>query len=335
MPLTRISVKFADEQKTFGYPQFAPPGKMLAVSAFPAKRAFSREEVLRVFRITERQLRSWEKQGLILARDDFALNELVAVKTLVKLRENHVSPRQVRKAVLALRDKMRDVADPLTQFRIFSERGRIRVDIDGSIMEPVSGQLLLNFGPAELKKLLAFPDSARAGSETQQRNRDRIQAELLFEKGLEMEHTGAPAADIVAVYEHALTLDLGCTGALVNLGTIYFNWRKLDKAEAYYQRALDADPEYALARFNLGNLYDEQGHRDLAVEQYRLALKSNPKYSDAHYNLALLYQNMGAAMEAVRHWNEYLKLDPSSSWASIARRELAKLKDAAIVGGRG
>lgn len=307
---------------------------MLAVSAFPAKHVFSRQEVRRVFRITERQLRSWEKQGLITARDDFALNELVAVKTLVKLRENRVPPGQVRRAVLALRDKLRDIEDPLTQVRIFSERGKIRVDIDGSIMEPVSGQLLLNFGPADLKKLLAFPETARTGLETQQRNRNRVEAELLFEKGLELEHTGAPAADIVAVYEHALSLDAGCTGALVNLGTIYFNWRKLDRAETYYQRALESDPDYALARFNLGNLYDELGRREQALEQYHLALKANPQYSDAHYNLALLYQNLGATMEAVRHWNAYLKLDPSSSWAAIARRELAKLKEAAIVGGR-
>jgi hypothetical protein len=38
-------------------------------------------------------------------------------------------------------------------------------------------------------------------------------------------------------------------------------------------------------------------------------------------------------MKAVRHWIAYLKLDPSSSWSTIARRELAKLREATVVQG--
>ena len=286
-----------------------------------------------MLRISERQLRSWENQGLIPAREDFALNDLLALNTLIKLRQNHVPPLQVRRAIAALRQKIQHVSDPLTQLRIYSEGGRIRVDIDGSTMEPLSGQLLLNFGPAEINKLLAFP-AGRTEPERAQQHKKRIEAELLFEKGLEMEHSGAAAGDIIAVYEHAVALDPTSTGALVNLGTVYFNLRRYDQAEAHYVRAIEADPGYALAHFNLGNLYDEQGKRSQALEQYSLALKTNPQYADAHYNLALLYQTIGETMKAVMHWKAYLKVDPSSSWSAIARRELEKLKDATIVRGR-
>lgn len=306
---------------------------MHAVSAFPAKQVFTRDEVRRVLKISERQLRSWEKQGLIPERADFALNDLLALNTLVKLRQNRIPSQQVRRAVAALRQKVRSVADPLTQLRIYSEKGRIRVDIDGGTMEPVSGQLLLNFGPAELKKLLAFPSQAPP-EPTGAQSAKRAEAELLFEKGLQMEHSGAPATDVIAVYEHAMTLDPKSTGSLVNLGTIYFNQRNFQTAESYYLKALEADPEYALAHFNLGNLYDELGRREKAIEHYTDALKSNPRYGDAHYNLALLYQTGGETMKAVLHWKAYLKLDPASSWAAIARRELDKLKDATIVRGR-
>jgi tetratricopeptide (TPR) repeat protein len=308
---------------------------MLAVPASPAEQRFSREDVQRVLQISARQLRSWEKQGLISERSDFALNDLLALKTLLKLRENHVAPQQVKRAVLALRRRIRNVSDPLTQLRIYSERGQIRVDIDGNTMEPVSGQLLLNFGPAEIKKLLSFPDARTGQSNRAEESKKRAEAELLFEKGLEMEHSGAVLAEVIAVYEHALKLDPASTGALVNLGTIHFNGRKYDQAEAYYLRAIEADPEYALAHFNLGNLYDEQGKRAQALEQYLMALRGNPRYADAHYNLALLYQTAGETMKAVLHWKAYLKLDPgNSNWAAIARRELAKLKDATIVRGR-
>jgi tetratricopeptide (TPR) repeat protein len=306
---------------------------MQAVSASPAKQVYSREEARRVLRVSERQLRSWEKQGLIPRRENFALNDLLALNTLIKLRQNHVPPVQVRRAIAALRQKIENISDPLTQLRIYSEGGRIRVDIDGGTMEPVSGQLLLNFGPADLNKLLAFP-AGRAEPSRAQQNKKRIEAELLFEKGLEMEHSGAPAADIIATYEYAVSLDPLSTGALVNLGTVYFNLRKYDQAEIHYLRAIEADPGYALAHFNLGNLYDEQGKRTQALEQYSLALKTNPQYADAHYNLALLYQTIGETMKAVMHWKAYLKVDPGSSWSSIARRELEKLKDATIVRGR-
>ncbi len=42
---------------------------------------------------------------------------------------------------------------------------------------------------------------------------------------------------------------------------------------------------------------------------------------------------MGQPLKAVRHWKAYLSLDPASAWAAIARRELAKIKEAAILRG--
>ncbi len=307
---------------------------MLPVPASPAKQTFSREEVQRVLQISARQLRSWEKQGLILERSTFSLSDLLALKTLRKLRESRVPTLQVKRAITALRQRMRNVSDPLTQLRIYSEGGRIRVDIDGGAMEPVSGQLLLNFGPAEIRKLLAFPTERGGQAQAAEQFRRRAEAELLFEKGLEMEHSGAPIAEVAAIYEHAISLDPNSTGALVNLGTIYFNTKQFEKAEANYLRAIETDANYALAHFNLGNLYDEQGQREKALEQYHLALQGNPRYADAHYNMALLYQTEGETLKAVLHWKAYLKLDSGSAWAVIARRELGKLKDATIVRGR-
>ena len=100
-----------------------------------------------------------------------------------------------------------------------------------------------------------------------------------------------------------------------------------------YKQALDVDPEYALAHFDLANLYDERGERGPALEHYLTALRISPNYADAHYNVALLYQGSNQALKAVHHWMTYLKLDPSSQWATIARRELAKLRKAAVVPG--
>ena len=181
----------------------------------------------------------------------------------------------------------------------------------------------------ELKRLLEFRKPEQPSSDVVR----RAAAEHWFQRGLELEQTGAPLEEVIDAYQKAVELDPTSAGALVNLGTIQFNARNWKEAEGYYLEALNADPQYALAHFDLANLYDERGDRVQALEHYQAALRISPTYADAHYNLALLYQGSNQTMKAVRHWAEYLKLDPSSHWSSIARRELAKLRKAAVVSG--
>lgn len=285
--------------------------------------------MLRLLSISERQLRGWERHDLIRRLDEFAFSDLIGLRTLTKLREDHVPPAKIRLALAALRKKMRDVADPLKELKVVSDGKRIRVEISGQHMEPVSGQLLFNFDQTELKRLLSFPSKNKRDQHAQREN-----AEVWFQKGLELEQVGAPIEQAIEAYEKAAKLDPTSAGALVNLGTIHFNARTLGKAETYYQAALAIDQDYALAHFNLANLYDEKGDFAKATMHYEAAVRLNPQYADAHYNLALLYQGNGQVMEAVRHWKLYLKLDPSSAWGAIARRELGKLRLTTVLDGR-
>jgi tetratricopeptide (TPR) repeat protein len=297
------------------------------VTAAAAKQAYSRAETRRLLKITERQLKSWERQKLLPASETYGFKELLALRTLLKLRAARVPSTQIKRALTALSKKLRDIHDPLTQLKIYADGKRIRVEIDGRAMEAESGQLLLNFDAVELKRLLEFRKPEPLNTDHVQ----RAAAEHWFQRGLELEQTGAPLAEVIEAYQKAVELDPTSAGALVNLGTIQFNARNWKEAERYYLDALKADPQYALAHFDLANLYDERGDRVQAQEHYQAALEISPSYADAHYNLALLYQGANQMMNAVRHWTEYLKLDPSSHWSSIARRELSKLRKAAVV----
>jgi tetratricopeptide (TPR) repeat protein len=301
------------------------------VTGAATKQAYSRAETRRLLKITERQLKNWEHQKLVPVSETYGFKELLALRTLLKLRAGRVASPQIKRALTALSHKLRGIHDPLTQLKIYADGKRIRVDIEGRAMEAESGQLLLDFDPVELKRLLEFraPDNLSAD-----RTR-RAAAEHWFQHGLELEQTGAPLEDVIEAYQKAVELDPTSAGALVNLGTIQFNARNWKEAERYYVEALAADPQYALAHFDLANLYDERGDRTQALEHYQAALVISPSYADAHYNLALLYQGANQPMKAVRHWMEYLKLDPASHWSSIARRELAKLRKAAVVPGAG
>ncbi len=293
------------------------------------KQAYSRAETLRLLKITERQLQGWERQKLVPASESYGFKELLALRTVLKLRASRRPSPQIRRALTALAAKLEGIHDPLTQLKIYADGKRIRVDVEGRAMEAESGQLLLDFDQGELKRLLEF----RAPDQTSAERTRRAAAEHWFQQGLELEQTGAPLPEIIEAYQKAVELDPTSAGALVNLGTIHFNARDWTEAERYYREALEADPQYALAHFDLANLYDERGDRTRALEHYQAALKVAPNYADAHYNLALLYQGSNQPMKAVRHWTEYLKLDPSSHWSNIARRELGKLRAAAIVPG--
>ena len=279
--------------------------------------------------LSERQLKTWEQQKLVSRSETYGFREMVALRTLERLRRARVKPAQIRRALAALTEKLSHIEDPLAQLRLYADGKKIRVEVEGSSMEAESGQLLLNFDQVELNRLLEFRARENPNAE---RDR-RMEAERWFQQGLDLEQTGAPVDQVIDAYEKSLKLDPLSAGALVNLGTIYFNGRNWKEAERYYREALTADPEYALAHFDLANLYDERGERGKALDHYQNALRIAPHYADAHYNLALLYQGSNQPMKAVHHWTVYLKLDPASHWANIARRELTKLRQATVLPG--
>jgi tetratricopeptide (TPR) repeat protein len=300
------------------------------VPASATKQAYSRDEVCRLLGVSKRQLKSWEQQNFLSTSGSFTFSDILALRTLMGLRENKVPAAQIRKVVAAVRARLKEVRNPLTELKIFAHGKKIQVQFAGQKMEAISGQLLLDFDAAEISKLLSFPEKA-AEPKPAKSPKARREAEHWFEKGLEMEQAGAPVEDVIAAYKKASEIDPTSAGALVNLGTVYFNSRDWREAERYYRKAVEVDPEYALAHFNLGNLYDERGNRQVALAHYLAALRIQPSYADAHYNVALLYQSDRQALKAVHHWKLYLKLDPNSAWAAIARRELAKLKESTIV----
>jgi tetratricopeptide (TPR) repeat protein len=285
---------------------------------------YSRADVRRKFGLSEKQLQSWERQNLIAAAVTYTFSDLLSIKTLLRLRESRIPAREIARALESLREKLKEVKQPLAELRVVVNGKRITVHVGGQKMEAVSGQILFDFDAVEIGAVKDFPQRKR---NTAMRVRE---SEVWFQKGLELEETGAPVEDAVDAYRKVLDLNPGAAGALVNLGTIYYRLRKFEEAEKYYRKAVEADPGYPLAEFNLGNLYDEQGHLKEALEHYRRALALNPQYGDAHFNLALLCERIGDPLKAVHHWKLYLKLDSSGQWAEIARRQLERLRQAVL-----
>jgi tetratricopeptide (TPR) repeat protein len=294
---------------------------------------YTRKEVCRLLKVEGRQLRSWERQQLIPELSEYRFSDLLALKTVIRLRGEQVHPRVIKQTLQALAERLKDLPHLSEDVRVYKEGSRVRVQIGKQKMEPLSGQLLFDFAEHEINKLLQLPACQKGSEQVAETLRNKLEANRWFDHGLELEQTGAPYQQIIKAYENAAKLDPHSAGALVNLGTVFFNGHAWADAEKYYNKALEIDPHYPLAHFNLGNLHDERGDTATALLHYEAALKLHPGYADAHYNIALLYQSLGNVMNAVRHWRAYIKLDTKSDWGQIARRELAKLEAMTVVSG--
>jgi len=294
--------------------------------------SYTRKEVCRLLKIDARQLRSWERHQLIPELSEYKFLDLLTLKELIRLSAEAVHPRAMKQAIQAARKRLSELPEDTGSIRVYKDGRRVRIQIGKDKME-ASGQLVFDFAGDEIRKILQLPVAEKSASGVAQRLKEKLEADRWFERGLELEQTGAPFEEIIQAYTKAVQLDPRSAGALVNLGTVLFNGHAWADAEEHYKKALEIDGNYPLAHFNLGNLYDERGDTANASHHYCEALRLNPNYADAHYNLALLYQSQNDVMKSVRHWRAYLKLDGKSTWAHIARRELAKLEALTVVKG--
>ena len=288
---------------------------------------YSRADVRRQFRLTERQLKSWERESLVPPLESYSFSDLIAIRTILELRGKGFRSRNIAEAVSSLRRKLDDVKQPLSELRILSDGRKIAVQVAGHKMEALTGQILFDFEAAELGGVRDFPERKQGGDLLRE-------SEVWFQQGLDLEETGAPVEKVLEAYQKVVELNPAAAGALVNLGTIHYRQRKFGEAERYYKQAIAADPSYPLAEFNLGNLYDEQGRLPDAFHHYKRTLALNPQYADAHFNLALLCERTGDTLKAVLHWKIYLKLDRTGQWAEIARRQLERLREATVIQSR-
>jgi tetratricopeptide (TPR) repeat protein len=273
--------------------------------------------------VSERQLKTWERMGLVPAAAGYSFRELIGLRTIAELRVHRIPLRKIGRALESLKQRLSEVHDPLAELKIFSDGRHIAVRVAGQKMEALTGQILFDFDTAELASVQSLPPQPPPPPRARE-------SEDWFQKGLFLEETGAPVEQALEAYLRAVEFNPQAAGALVNLGTIHYRMRQFKEAEVYYAQALEADPHYPLAHFNLGNLYDERGDLAKAQQCYEAALRISPRYGDAHFNLALLCERRGDALRAIHHWKAYLKLDNAGNWADIARRQLEKLRVALL-----
>lgn len=280
---------------------------------------YDRSDVLRILRISGRQLAGWQKAGLVADSDSFSFFDLLQLKKVRDLRAKRVRPAVIRESLQAMLKQVAGMENPLLEAGTFSVGSRVAFRHQGRAMEPTTGQFVMDFAPGELVTAQPAPASklrTMRAAET---------AAEFFAQGIALEEDPASQLEAIAAYHSAIELEPEHAAAHINLGTLFYNRRDYLSAEKHYRKAIEVDPRYALAYFDLGNVLDETGRLPEAVKAYRQAIHLAPTYADAHYNLALAYEKLRQPRHALRHWRTYVKLDAIGPWAVHARNQIQKI----------
>jgi tetratricopeptide (TPR) repeat protein len=286
----------------------------------PAVDLFTRKEVLRIAGVTPRQLNRWEHLQLLDRRPPqpdrvYTFSDIISIKTIKNLIGQGVRASRLIHALEALHRQLGRVEAPLAELRILSNGRNVAVEYDGRTIEPISGQLLLDFEVRDLhEKVRAMPERG---------------AEEWFALALDCERDPERRAEAIEAYGRVVEAEPGWVEPRINLGTLLYEQEDLEAAKECYRAAVLLAPGNALAHFNLGSVFDELKQFEEAAKHLREAVRLEPNYADAHYNLARVCDEMGFPCEALPHWRRYLELDPASVWADHVRERLGMKKSRA------
>jgi tetratricopeptide (TPR) repeat protein len=302
-------------------------------------------------RASERQLSVWERKGWIQPtfppgsasgggttakrnggrssqepQPAYTFEDVATLKTILQLRQSGIPA----KFLSSFREGLRSWPSPTgrspswNDLQIHTTGKRVSVSYRGTRMEPLTGQLLLEFAPRREQSNLVRIDSSSQLLLSREAKR-RAHADRLFLAGLRYEERPETIPRAIRAYKKATELNPRAVGAFINLGTIHYHQGMLEEAERNYQAALSLNPGSALVHFNVGNLLEEKGELEAARSEYEEAIRLDSAYPDPRFNLALLYERLGRHGKACQQWRAYLKLDSESRWAAHAKHQLAQL----------
>jgi tetratricopeptide (TPR) repeat protein len=283
---------------------------------------YNRADLLRILRLTARQLAAWEKAGLVAATESYSFFDLLQIKKVRDLCARKVRPAVIRQSLEAMQKQVAGMENPLLEAAAFATgHHRVAFRHSGKLLEPIAGQFVIDFSPE---------DRVVTSTSIPSVHPEPAQADVseLFARGIALEEDPKNQANAIAAYQRVLELDPTHAAAHINLGTLYYNRQEYALAEKHYRSAIAADPRYALAYFDLGNVLDETGRVHQAIQAYLTALQLAPTYADAHYNLALAYEKIKEPRKALKHWRAYVKLDTSGPWAVHARNQIQRVLEA-------
>ncbi len=168
---------------------------------------YNRADLVRILRLTARQLAAWEKAGLVAAAESYSFFDLLQIKKVRDLCARKVRPAVIRQSLEAMQKQV------------------------AGMVEPIAGQFMFDFSTQERvvsssKISIVKPEPASTDV-----------AEL-FARGIMLEEDPGQHTLAIQTYQRVLELDPNHAAAHINLGTLYYNRQEYTLAEKHYRRAI-------------------------------------------------------------------------------------------------
>jgi len=187
---------------------------------------YDRSDVLRILRITARQLAGWEKAGLLPAADSYSFFDLLQIKKLRDLRAKRVRSAVILESLRAMR-QVAGMENPLMEMGTFASQSRVVFRHQGSAVEPLAGQFVMDFNQREVVE--SHKIHAMRAAET---------ASEFFARGVALEEDPGTQGEAIESYKKCVDLDPTHAAAYINLGTLFYNRHDYVQAERFYRKYL-------------------------------------------------------------------------------------------------
>ncbi len=121
--------------------------------------------------------------------------------------------------------------------------------------------------------------------------------------------------------------------AAIRLGNLYYQLERYDEALSTFTDYLNRYPKGRfgfLARLGAGYCYEEKGDFEKASHAYQAALEStsaDPLLPEAYLAFARVQTALGRVEEARRFFQKVVEQWPRTTWAEMAKSQLASLDD--------
>ncbi|MEW6102287.1 MAG: DUF2723 domain-containing protein [bacterium] len=95
------------------------------------------------------------------------------------------------------------------------------------------------------------------------------------------------------------------------LGMVYQKKNKLDDAIKEYKEAISLDPKRIFIYHSLGSAYLEKGMFNEAIKAFKDALEIEPQDPNSYYNLGVTYWKAGRIQDAISAYRKVLEISPN------------------------
>ena len=184
---------------------------------------YDRSDVLRILRITARQLAGWEKAGLLPVAESYSFFDLLQIKKLRDLRAKRVRSAVILESLQAMR-QVAGMENPMMEMGTFASQSRVVFRHQGAAMEPLAGQFVMDF--TERNVVESHKIHAMRAAET---------AAEFFARGVALEEDPGTQLEAIENYKKCVELDPTHAAAFINLGTLHYNRHDYPLAERYYR----------------------------------------------------------------------------------------------------